>query len=234
MAEQPAYWEAIERYFVKKRGSALILSPKDWPLVHSWQERGIPLEIIYHGIDKAFTRLQEKELTVSRRTMVTLAYCQYDIEEAWKTRPESSSDIPPSSKKRAAKNPIIAECRTLSTKLRSGAKQLRKYAEKPHYNCIRDELLTSAETVESFIPLVAHAEEQLTLADIQRRLQIIEEQLVSQLGHNLDETTRRALYAKAEARLASHKNKMNDFVYRETLHIAFLQELRQVYPLPAL
>jgi len=210
------YWEQIERYFVKKRGNALILSPKDWPLITSWQAREIPLEVIFEGIDKAFIRLEEKQ-TTPRRTILTLAYCQHDVEKAWKAWKDHHAEF---SGKEKRETFTSDEHQKLATKLRSTANQLQKYAANPYYQCIHDELIAASEMLESLIPFVELAEEQTTLAAIKDRIRTVEQQLAAHLEQAIDAETRR-------------KQNMNESVYRETLQLAFIQELRNAYPLPS-
>jgi hypothetical protein len=227
-----SYWEEIERYFVKKRGNALILSPKDWPLVSSWQERGIPLELIYEGIDQAFARLEEKHKISPRQTIQTLAYCQYDVEELWNARKKVIQDQSQPSEEDPHKA-IMAERRKIVTKITSTSDQLRKYTQDVHYQCIHDVLRSSAETLDSLIPLVEQAENSAAIAQLKQNIRDVERQLLAQLERALDDTIRQELYVQAEAKLADYKENMNAEVYHETRRIAFLQALRQAYPLPS-
>ncbi len=226
-----AYWVQIERYFVKKRGSALILSPTDWPLVTSWQERDIPLEVIFEGINKAFARLEEKQKSSQRRTILTLTFCQRDIEDAWNAWKERHPEF---LGKDARETTLSDEYQKLTAKLRSTARQLQKHAANPSYHCIHNELIAASETLESLIPLVEQAEEQATLVAIKAHIRRVAQQLADHLEQAVDPETRQKLYAKAESRLSSHKHKMNESVYQETLRLAFIQELRKAYPLPFL
>ncbi len=226
------YWEEIERYFAQKRGNALILSPKDSPIVTSWQDRGIPIEVIYQGIDQAFTRLEENQKTSQHQTIRTLAYCQYDVEELWNAQREAVQGKSQFSQKDSHKS-IIAERRRLSTKLISVSDQLRKYVQNPHYHLIKNQLLSSSEALDSIIPLVKEVEDTTAVSQIERKIRSVEQHLISQLEYAINNTTRQELYAKAEAKLASYKENMNEEVYQETLRIAFLQALHEAYPLPS-
>jgi hypothetical protein len=225
------YWEEIERYFVKKRGSALILSPKDWPIVTSWQERGIPLEVIFAGIDQAFARLEEKQQPSQRQPIRTLAYCQYDVEELWHARKDAISDTAPLSEK-DVRQKMMAECRKLAAKISSTSAQLRRYTEDPHYQGIHDALISAAETLDSFIPLIEQGENDTVMTQLTQNIRELEKRLLAQLEQALDDDVRRELYAQAEAKLAAYKKNMKAEVYQETLRIAFLQALRAAYPLP--
>lgn len=227
--EEHSYWEQIEQYFANKRGSALILSPKDWPLVSSWEERHIPLEVIYEGIDKAFTRFEEKATPVQRRKMQTLTYCKYDVEHEWKVWKEQHPEI----REPDAQELFETECRRLITKLRSTINQLQNYAVNPHYADIREALLAAAEMLASYITRLEQAVDEVVIAELREEIRDVEQGLITHLEQGIPEKIRQTLYAKAEARVASHKGHMNDTVYQETLQLAFLQELHKTYPLPS-
>ena len=229
MAEH-SYWEQIERYFMEKRGNALILSPKDWPLLTSWQERNIPLEVIFEGIDRAFERREEKQAGRQPQPIRSLSFCKRDVEQIWKDREESRQ---PAAAEPGSSEILASECRKLVIKLRSTATQLQKYATQPHYHCIEHELIATAEMLDSMIVLIEETEEIDALTAIKDRLRDLEQRLMTQLEQSLAPNVSDKLYASAEARVKSHKHHMADAVYQETLRLAFLQELRANYPLPS-
>ncbi len=227
--EEQEYWEQIQDHFVSKRGSALILSPRDWPLVTAWQERGIPLEVICEGIDRAFDRLEDKQGTTPRRPIQTLTFCQRDVEDVWEAwqenHPESGAQHDGEQK--------AFERRKLTAKFRSVANQLHQYAGHPHYACIHADLLSASEHVHALIPLVEQAQEQTELTALKERARELEQQLAATLEQSIPPAIRQRLLANAETRVISHKHRMQAAVYRETLHLAFIQELRNAYPLPS-
>ena len=47
------YFTEIEETFIRRRGKNLLLSPLDWALIESWQEREVPLSVVLRGIDAA-------------------------------------------------------------------------------------------------------------------------------------------------------------------------------------
>jgi hypothetical protein len=48
------YFSEIEELFIRRRGRNLLLSPLDWALIESWQEREVPLHIIC-AVSKKFS-----------------------------------------------------------------------------------------------------------------------------------------------------------------------------------
>ncbi len=77
------YFSEIEETFIRRRGKNLFLSPLDWALIESWQEREVPLHIILRGIEKVF---DNHEKSKKKRTIKSLAFCSEEIEaqyEEW-------------------------------------------------------------------------------------------------------------------------------------------------------
>ena len=69
------YFTEIEEYFQTKREVFTRLSTLDWVLVESWKDQGIPLDCVFKGIDRAFSRSNAK------RKIGSLAYCIKPIAE---------------------------------------------------------------------------------------------------------------------------------------------------------
>jgi hypothetical protein len=229
MVEEQIYWQQIEQYFVGKRGSALILSPKDWPLVSAWEEQQIPLEVVYEGIDMAFERFEEQHGTASHRTLTSLHSCKHWIEKAWELwKEEHPEDFIPD-----AQELLELARRRLITKLSSTCQQLQASASKPQYLSIHQQLLESASVLARCLSRVEVAVDDAELLRIQEDVRTEEQGLFARLGEHLTEQEREKLYQKAEARVVSHKQHMNAQVYQETVELAFLQEVHDAYPLPS-
>ena len=78
---EAAYDQAVEEFFVSRRGDPLFLSHADWHRVSKWRRAGIPLRIVLRGIGDA---LDSHALSWSRRRKVgSLAYCAAEVEAAW-------------------------------------------------------------------------------------------------------------------------------------------------------
>ncbi len=50
---EAGYYQAVEEYFVSRRGDPLFLSNADWNLVRRWRLAGIPLRVVLRGIRDA-------------------------------------------------------------------------------------------------------------------------------------------------------------------------------------
>lgn len=88
------YYTEIENFFQTRRETFTLCSPLDWAVIEVWKEQGIPLETVFKGIDRAFSK--------AKRKVNSLAYCVGPVaevvEEEKMTRverpalPEISSD----------------------------------------------------------------------------------------------------------------------------------------------
>jgi hypothetical protein len=77
---EAAYYQAVEEYFVSRRGDPLFLSNADWNLVRRWRRGGIPLRVVLRGIRDA---LDAHGHGWSRdRKVGSLAYCAREVEAA--------------------------------------------------------------------------------------------------------------------------------------------------------
>jgi hypothetical protein len=77
---EAAYYQAVEEYFVSRRGDPLFLSNADWNLVRRWRLAGLPLRVVLRGIRDA---LDAHALGWSRdRKVGSLAYCAREVDAA--------------------------------------------------------------------------------------------------------------------------------------------------------
>lgn len=77
---EAAYYQAIEEYFVERRGPPLAISNADWTLVRRWRKAGLPLRVVLRGIQDA---LDAHAHSFARRERVgSLRYCEAEVELA--------------------------------------------------------------------------------------------------------------------------------------------------------
>ncbi|HYK05686.1 MAG TPA: hypothetical protein VE974_28310 [Thermoanaerobaculia bacterium] len=60
-----------------------MLNAKDWILMKSWSEAGIPLPVVIEAIDSVFDKQEAKQRKVNG-----LAYCKHAVKELWNERRE--------------------------------------------------------------------------------------------------------------------------------------------------
>jgi hypothetical protein len=77
---EAAYYQAVEEFFVSRRGDPLFLSNADWLLIRKWRHAGTPLRIVLRGIADA---LDSHAHSFSRsRKVGSLAYCASEVDAA--------------------------------------------------------------------------------------------------------------------------------------------------------
>ena len=72
-----AYYRAVEELFVRRRGAAMLLSPRDWTLIGEWKDAGVPLRVVLQAIDNIFDAF-ERRATAGRR-INSLSYCRQEV-----------------------------------------------------------------------------------------------------------------------------------------------------------
>jgi hypothetical protein len=75
------YYTEIESHFAHRRGTPFVLSAKDWILMKSWNDEGIPLPIVIEAIDSVFDKQEVKGKKVNG-----LTYCRHAVKELWNER----------------------------------------------------------------------------------------------------------------------------------------------------
>lgn len=77
------YFLEIEAHFALRRGTPFVLNAKDWILMKSWSDEGIPLPVVIEAIDSCFDKQEAKSRKVNG-----LAYCKHAVKELWTERRE--------------------------------------------------------------------------------------------------------------------------------------------------
>jgi hypothetical protein len=79
------YFLEIESHFARVRETTFLFSAKDWALMKSWHEEGIPLSVVIEAIDSCFSKRREAG---RKRTISSLSYCRHAVQELWSDRKE--------------------------------------------------------------------------------------------------------------------------------------------------
>lgn len=77
------YFTEIEAHFAFRRGTPFVLSGKDWALIRSWHEEGIPLAIVLEAVDDAF---DSRERSGRKSPISSLSYCRHAVVDLWEER----------------------------------------------------------------------------------------------------------------------------------------------------
>ena len=71
------YFTEIEERWQQCRGTVTLLSPLDWALIESFQDSGIPLEVVLRGMEAAFAKQAKLQSKVQK--VNSLSYCAQAI-----------------------------------------------------------------------------------------------------------------------------------------------------------
>ncbi len=89
------YFLEIEAHFAARRETPFLFSAKDWTLLKSWRDDGIPLAVVIEAIDSCFDKRAESG---RKKTISSLSYCRHAVKDLWSDRKDllvgSESSVP--------------------------------------------------------------------------------------------------------------------------------------------
>lgn len=231
------YFSEIEELFIRRRGRNLLLSPLDWALIESWQEREVPLHVILSGIESVFDSVDKQP--ARRRTVKSLLYCKEEIEAGYAEWLERQVG-----KNGAAKN------REAATESKSADNEISNPL--PKSGLFSDEAIAAhLERISLEIKAArakAAGDFQKKLSEISHRLAELRgkthtaeklEESLEQLDALIDQSLLKnfeteKLKVEIEKQIASYKPKMEREVYRRTFDLMLLKRLREQADIPRL
>ncbi len=228
------YFSEIEETFIRRRGRNLLLSPLDWALIETWQERGIPLRIVLRSIEKVFDGVDKQP--AQKRTVKSLIYCREEIEvqyaEWLKTQVgkngdkkihDSKSRIQNSEEANLPQNDLFPD-EAINAHLEKVSVDLDRAQQK-----FEGELRGTLENV--LKQLMSLKENSQETASLEKSLEKLDG-LIDQSLLKYSETEK--LKTEIEKQIASYKNKMEAEVYRRTFDLMLLKRLRERASIPRL
>jgi hypothetical protein len=205
------YYQAVEEYFVARRGDPLFLSNADWLLVHRWKAEGIPLRVVLRGIKDALdghTHSWSRTRKVSR-----LAYCKGEVEIArdrWQRALAGAGDGPAEPALRLL---VLADALAAAHDL---APEVKKLAAETAA-ALRSEAVGSRDS-----------------RALEARLQGRERALRQALEQKLDAERRASLREAIERELSPYKTRMPAKVLGQIREEALTRRLFEAHALPRL
>ena len=227
------YFTEIEETFIRRRGKNLLLSPLDWALIESWQEREVPLHIVLRGIERVFDTIDKQP--ARKRSVKSLFYCKEEIEAQFAEWLETQ----------VGKNGADTDFQTPNSE--NGA-SVTAHGELFSPDAIESHLEKVSADLERAVEQAPDVELRETLARVLNRLTELSanyetpeklEESLEKLDALLDESLLRQadtapLKAATEKNLASYRGKMDAEVYRRTFDLMILKNLREQAEIPRL
>jgi hypothetical protein len=227
------YFTEIEETFVRRRGKNLLLSPLDWALIESWQEREVPLHIVLRGIERVFDVIDKQPNR--KRSVKSLFYCKEEIEAQFAEWLETQvgKEIPDSAF-------LISDAKNDDPSGDAQGEMFSREAVEAHLEEVSSELAAALretsrvelrETFERVLSRVTalrnsdyesaeKLEESLEKLDA-----LIDEGL---LQHAVSENLR----AETTKNLAAYRHKMETEAYERTFNLMILKKLREEAKVP--
>lgn len=219
-----SYFSEIEETFIRRRGKNLFLSPLDWALIETWQEREVPLHIILRGIEKVF---DNHEKSKKKRTIKSLAFCSEEIEaqyEEWRESQigKNADDNSATDSDDSMFSPatIANHLENLSTALA----EIKSNANKGLSETL-DRVLHRLEELKTDFSDAETLEEDLTH---------LEKMLDDGLLENAEMDTLAKLKNETEKELHTYQKTMEKEVYQRTFDLLLLKKLRLEIGIPRL
>lgn len=221
------YFSEIEELFIRRRGRNLLLSPLDWALIESWQEREVPLHIILRGIERVFDAADKQP--ARKRTIKSLLYCKEEIEAQYSEwlerqvgkRVESQKSQVPSFKSQSSE---IFSSETIAAHFERVSIELNAAKAKSE-GAFRKDLAAIA------VKLSELRRKNFTAEQLEDFLEKLDAQIDASLLRNFETET---LKPEIEKQIASYKNKMEQEVFERTFDLMLLKKLREQAKIPRL
>jgi len=210
-----------------------MLSPLDWALIESWQEREVPLHIVLRGIESVFDRADKQPHR--KRSVKSLFYCKEEIEaqfaewletQVGKNGGQSAVSGQPSEDESAVmESDELFSRSSVDEHLRDVSAALSAALEKAENAAIREtfeRVLNRLEEIGAKYESAEKLEESLEKLDA-----LIDETLLK--TSDIEELQR-----ETGKQMTSYKDKMDSEVFKRTLDLMIVKKLRETAGVPRL
>jgi hypothetical protein len=213
------YFSEIEDTFVRRRGKHLFLSPLDWAMIDTWQERGIPLNVVLRAIEAVFDVYDRQP--PSTRSIKSLFYCREEVEvqyAEWVTSQVGNASSAGDQEHALSPEAISAYLVQTIEKLKAV-----RQAE------LQEGISRAIERLEEL-----RSEVRSDAESIDETLSHIEQLLDRELLENLDASTIKSAEKEVQLQLKPFKADMPAESYQTTFQLMLLKKLREDAGIPRL
>ena len=210
------YFTEIEETFIRRRARNLFLSPIDWALMETWQEKGIPLHVVVRAIEQVFDNFEKNP---SPRTIKGLMFCREEVEaqyEEWLKGQAGKTDTDSSDKENYS---IEFICDHIGGLVESITKiDQPQLADDLERACVRlEEIRNNSSTNHELLDK--------SLNDVEH---LLDEALLTRS----DRATFKYIEKEIAAQLRPYKGSMDRAAYESTLRLMLLKRLREELGVP--
>lgn len=229
------YFSEIEETFNRRRGKFLFLSPLDWALIETWQERGVPLHVILRGIEKVFDGVDKQPKR--KRSVKSLMYCREEIEaqyEEWLERQVGKNGDSASEEAAAKHDGDGAETSIFSNDsikehLTRVSAEIRGATAKSASGTLSEVLERVSARLSELEKTYADAESlENSLSDLEK---LIDDALLETAASGQRLT---GLRKEVEKQMSQYRGKMDGEVFARTFDLMLLKHLREEAEIPRL
>ena len=195
-----------------------MLSPLDWALIESWQDRAIPLHVVLRAIESVFDVFDRSK---NVRTIKGLMYCREEVEAQfaeWSERQIGKSDGSETAASEFSREQIEKHITEAIEKLSS-----------PANKAISEDLSRAAERLRELLADLTDDHEAIdgSLADIEKLLD-------RSLLENADPERLKTIRKNAANELKAYRSTMEKKAYEDTIKLFVLKKLREDENIPRL
>jgi hypothetical protein len=224
------YFTEVEDYFQQKRGTGMLLSTLDWALIDTWRQAEIPLEIVFRGIDATFEKWDKRR--VKTRRINGLAYCLQEVLTAFEEHKEiavgkGSSTVRAPREELFSSQELKSFFEGVRVSIKATAESLRRQSSGIHAAPLDgmgaliiqqvanpqglagdlERLVVSLEQLEQEF-LSEENTRGIDFEQLERRLEAIEEKMLSAIKNSIDDRTLADLEAEADHALVPYRQNM--------------------------
>jgi hypothetical protein len=225
------YFSEIEELFIRRRGRNLLLSPLDWALIETWQERKVPLHIVLRGIERVFDGVDKQP--DKKRTVKSLLYCKEEIEAQYaewlerqvgKNGDAQVSGLEPRVSGQNSRDSTLFPDDAIAAHLKKVSFELKSAKDKTDGD-LRNTLETVLKELTNLRSKYYEAEK------LEAFLEKLDAAIDAGLLRNFETEQ---LKAEVEKQIALYKSKMEREVYERTFDLMLLKRLREKAEIPRL
>lgn len=225
------YFSEIEDTFIRRRGRHLLLSPKDWALIESWQQMGVPLHVALRGIEESFDSFEAQP---RRRTVKSLIYCQEEVEAQFAEWLANQHGAAPSENvSESLPEHDKAEAQRILAHLTRTCDALRTSLQHNHVPDMREALQRTLHAL-TILHRDFEQSRQPDFAGVEKSLEDWEQHINAALRQSLPPVEVKAARKAAETQLKSYRAKLEAAKYQQTLDNLLLKSLREQHAIPRL